>query len=118
MQFDPVHHHNPTLVIQEDGTSRLEWEQREVPQSLPDPRLLFPQQWRAVREQRDALMAKTDWRVVRATEMGEPLSQTWRDYRQALRDITLQDNPFELVWPQEPQEGMRGEDGQPIQEVL
>jgi hypothetical protein len=119
MQFDPVHHCNPVLVVREDGTSYLEYDQREVPQSLPDPAPLFAAQWNAVREQRKVLLEATDWRVVRAAESGQPLTQAWKDYRQALRDVTLQANPFTLVWPQLPTEGVQfSDDGHVAQEVL
>lgn len=61
-------------------------------------------QWDLVRAQRDALLKDTDWRVARAQEVGQPLDPVWVDYRQALRDITLQADPFAIVWPPAPVE--------------
>lgn len=58
--------------------------------------------WRAVRTRRDALLAATDWRVVQAMESGQPLSQAWQFYRQALRDITDQTDPHHIIWPAAP----------------
>ena len=52
--------------------------------------------------QRDSLLQQSDWRVVKAADIGVPISQEWKDYRQALRDITLQSDPFSIVWPTPP----------------
>lgn len=58
--------------------------------------------WAAVRLQRDQLLADSDWRVTRAFERGVALASEWLDYRQALRDITQQADPFNITWPQAP----------------
>lgn len=58
--------------------------------------------WSKVRDSRDAKLAKTDWRVTKASEDGKPMSKAWKDYRQALRDITQQPDPFNIEWPVEP----------------
>ena len=55
-------------------------------------------QWAAIRQQRDTLISATDWRVL----PDQPVSQPWISYRQALRDITLQADPFNIVWPVAP----------------
>lgn len=59
----------------------------------------------SLRVQRDAKLAASDWIVVKSYEAGEPVPQSWIDYRQALRDLpaTTQD-PFNPVWPSEPLE--------------
>lgn len=57
----------------------------------------------AVRAERDAKLAMSDWRVIRAYESGVPLTPEWSDYRQQLRDIPLQEDfPFNIVWPEPP----------------
>lgn len=43
----------------------------------------------AARAERDALLQASDWRVMRAVELGQPLEPVWVAYRQALRDVTL-----------------------------
>lgn len=58
--------------------------------------------WAQVRYKRDALLAETDWMTVRAQEQGAPAPQEWLDYRQALRDITQQSDPANIVWPDRP----------------
>ncbi len=39
--------------------------------------------WEKVRAERDQALADTDWRAVKDRTM----SQAWKDYRQALRDL-------------------------------
>jgi hypothetical protein len=58
--------------------------------------------WREVRGIRDERMAASDWVRLRAADLGEPVPPEWLDYRQALRDITKQADPLNIVWPQAP----------------
>jgi hypothetical protein len=56
-----------------------------------------------VRADRDARLAGTDWRVVKALEAGQPQDFAWAAYRQQLRDLTTQEGfPWNVVWPTEP----------------
>lgn len=56
------------------------------------------------RYKRDLLLEASDWKVIRATESGEPMAFEWITYRQALRDITLQTGyPTKVVWPSKPE---------------
>jgi hypothetical protein len=59
-------------------------------------------QWAAVRIQRYGLLSESDVYVVRAYENGEPVPQDTVDYRQALRDVTNQPDPFAIQWPVPP----------------
>ena len=55
---------------------------------------------RTARAERDRRIAKCDWVVTVATENKTEMPKVWIDYRQALRDITLQPTfPFDIVWP-------------------
>ena len=59
----------------------------------------------AATARRAELLAATDWVVIRAAESGTPVAPAWREYRQALRDITAQAGyPLSIDWPQPPQE--------------
>ena len=58
--------------------------------------------WSAVRIQRDRTLAESDWRVLMAQENNTSTPKTWKTYRQALRDVTLQADPFNIVWPPPP----------------
>lgn len=56
--------------------------------------------WGEVVRTRNRLLVASDW-----TQLPDvPLStkQAWITYRQALRDITLQSDPFNIVWPTPP----------------
>ena len=65
--------------------------------------------WRELREERDRLIAETDWVVTRAVDasndgLGIQLPQVWVDYRQALRDLPANTvDPANPVWPVKPQ---------------
>lgn len=51
---------------------------------------------------RKELLQESDWTdtLSAKTRLGDALYQAWQDYRQALRDITLQpDYPLEVIWP-------------------
>lgn len=67
----------------------------EIPKNVEDL-------WAAVRYQRDKLIAATDWRATRSIVERRRLHPAWAEYRNALRDVTLQPNPTNITWPQEP----------------
>jgi hypothetical protein len=54
--------------------------------------------WVNVRMERDMLLQQTDWRA--SSDL--TLSDAWKTYRQALRDITTQSDPFNITWPTAP----------------
>lgn len=60
------------------------------------------QRWSVVRGARDAQLAATDWVVMRAVERGQPVPPEFQSFRQALRDVTKQPDPFNIVWPAQP----------------
>lgn len=56
---------------------------------------------KSVRDQRDRLLNETDWIVIKSKETGTNLSAAFKEYRQALRDITLQEGfPHNVTWPE------------------
>tara|TARA_B100000212_G_scaffold325086_1_gene286468 strand:+ start:1200 stop:1637 length:438 start_codon:yes stop_codon:yes gene_type:complete len=59
---------------------------------------LTNQQWASIRLQRDNLLKNTDWRA--SSDL--TLSDDWKNYRQALRDVPTQSDPFNITWPTEP----------------
>ena len=54
--------------------------------------------WVEVRSERDNLLKDTDWRA--SSDL--ILSDEWKTYRQALRDIPTQSDPFNITWPTVP----------------
>ena len=55
---------------------------------------------RNIRNQRDNLLQQTDWMALSDNTM----TPEWASYRQALRDITIQEGfPFSVDWPAKPE---------------
>ena len=59
--------------------------------------------WSAVKAERNRRLLETDWLMLRAAETGVPVNSAWLDYRKALRDITEQADPNNIVWPLVPE---------------
>jgi len=55
-------------------------------------------QWEIIREERNERLKETDWRASSDLTM----SDSWKDYRQSLRDITTQTDPYNITWPTPP----------------
>jgi len=62
----------------------------------------FDVTWEQVRELRDQELEDTDWRAVKDRTM----SQAWKDFRQALRDLPEHDTANDAAdnWPVAPDE--------------
>jgi hypothetical protein len=56
--------------------------------------------WPVIRARRDALLAPTDW--TQLPDVPLATKEAWATYRQALRDITNQPDPTDIVWPTPP----------------
>jgi hypothetical protein len=60
------------------------------------------QEWVAVRNQRHFLLTRSDWTQLPDAPVD---AAAWAVHRQALRDITTQSDPFNIVWPAVPSTG-------------
>ena len=60
------------------------------------------EQWKVVRGQRDVKLQSCDWTVLPDVPMPDAKREEWETYRQALRDITDQSDPFNINWPTPP----------------
>ena len=59
-----------------------------------------PQKEQEIRIERDQLLQASDWRAL----SDQILTEEWKDYRQALRDITGQSGfPEKVIWPTIPE---------------
>jgi len=56
-------------------------------------------EWAIVRNLRNQKLSETDWTQVADSPVDQIL---WATYRQELRDITLQSDPFNIIWPTKP----------------
>ena len=56
--------------------------------------------WKAIRLERAVLLKASDWTQMLDVQL--PNKEAWAVYRQALRDITNQTDPFNITWPTAP----------------
>lgn len=75
------------------------WIQTDASESEINARLI--QKWAEIREHRTELLKECDWTVLSDTPLSGSL-ENWKIYRQQLRDVTSQENPFNIVWPNQP----------------
>ena len=85
----------PTLI---DGKYYQNWIQTnatefEISQRLED-------KWFEIREIRNQLLVECDW--TQLSDISTEIKNLWSNYRQDLRDITNQTNPFNITWPVKP----------------
>lgn len=57
-------------------------------------------EWQLVRADRNRRLAGSDW--TQLPDVPLAAKETWAAYRQALRDVTEQPDPFSIVWPSPP----------------
>lgn len=102
--YDPAtqsREHGPALLI--DGV----WTQNYIVSEL-DPDVAAAkaeEQWSVVRIERNQLIANTDWTQLPDAALANTETANWASYRQALRDITTQSDPFNIAWPMLPSAG-------------
>ena len=66
--------------------------------SLPTDAEILARKWEGVRSERLKRLVVTDWRACSDLTM----SDEWKTYRQALRDVPTQSDPDNITWPTEP----------------
>ena len=78
--------------------SKIEWfDERDLP-SKPEveaeiDRLITEEPKRLLRVERDKRLTDSDWVVTKAFETGGAVPESWKTYRQALRDLPEKSNP-------------------------
>jgi len=55
--------------------------------------------WNIIRSERNRLLFRTDWTQLEDSPLSNEQKDNYKIYRQALRDITNQEDPFNIVWP-------------------
>jgi hypothetical protein len=55
-----------------------------------------------VRPERDKLLLESDWTQGTDSPLSDSKKAEWRTYRQALRDMTTQSDPENVIWPNKP----------------
>lgn len=81
-----------------DGKWCQQWEIKELTQQEANDKKAAKE--KEIRDLRNKLLDECDWTQLADAKVN---SQLWSNYRQSLRDITLQSGfPFFIVWPEKP----------------
>jgi hypothetical protein len=86
----------PQLI---DGVYTQVWNQTDATQEEIDTKI--ENQWEQIRVARNEILKECDWTVLPDSPVSASIEE-WKTYRQQLRDVTSQSNPFEIVWPTQP----------------
>ena len=81
-------------IVYEDSSKKPTWAQVEGGKDS--------EQWVQVRGLRDSKLLSCDWTVLSDIPFSSGKKVEWETYRQALRDITTQPDPFNITWPTPP----------------
>jgi hypothetical protein len=81
-----------------DGSYVQIWDEADATQSEIDTKL--EDRWEVIRILRNELLLECDW--TQLADIPAETKELWQIYRQELRNITLQTNPFLIVWPVKP----------------
>jgi hypothetical protein len=84
-----------------DGKCVLTWIVSNAPDDVIANRVAF--EWEQIRSRRNAKLKSCDWTQLPDAPLTNLLTADWATYRQALRDITEQDDAFAVVWPTAPE---------------
>ena len=58
--------------------------------------------WSEVRTTRNTLLGESDWTQFQDSPITGSSLTDWQTYRQSLRDITNQSDPYNITWPTKP----------------
>lgn len=106
-QFDPSE-----FKVAEEGTPVWEnddirgdfitqvWNVRDMTEE--EKSVVISQKWQEIRSIRDNKLLRSDWTQIPNSPISEEKKQEWFVYRQELRDITNQPDPFNVIWPIQP----------------
>jgi len=97
-------YHDPATQSLDEGPALLidgVWTQNYIVSDLSadESAAKVGAQWDAIRAERNKLLVESDWTQLPDVPVD---AAAWATYRQALRDVTTQANPFAIVWPESP----------------
>jgi hypothetical protein len=112
-QFVSFINTNFELTVPE-GYTLKEFEESELPESLSSSHYFLDNTWtynppkttdldqienawNSVRSERNRLLQNSDW--TQLPDVPLTTKELWAAYRQSLRDITNQSDPFNIAWP-------------------
>lgn len=59
-------------------------------------------EWESIRRKRNELLIESDWTQFQDSPITGSKLNEWQNYRQSLRDITDETDPYNLTWPTKP----------------
>lgn len=93
----------PNLIPADKGSIGWLWDGENLTDpNAPSEAELTEERWVTIRAERNAKLAASDWTQLPDSPISNVATQAWATYRQALRDITEQSDPFSITWPEEP----------------
>jgi hypothetical protein len=97
-------YHDPATQSLEEGPALLidgVWTQNYLVSDLSadESAAKVGAQWDVIRAERNKLLVDSDWTQLPDAPVD---AAAWATYRQALRDVTTQANPFAIIWPESP----------------
>jgi hypothetical protein len=85
----------PVLI---EGNYYQNWIQTDISEVELQQRI--EDKWIEIRDIRNELLLECDW--TQLSDIPTETKNVWSNYRQELRDITNQSNPFNINWPVKP----------------
>jgi len=58
--------------------------------------------WSEIRSTRNTLLTESDWTQFQDSPITGSVLTDWQTYRQSLRDVTNQSDPYNISWPNKP----------------
>lgn len=90
----------PNLISGDVGGLGWVWDGNTLTNpNAPTDEQLKLEQWEIIRSERNAKLSACDWTQLPDAPVDKNI---WATYRQELRDITNQSDPFNIIWPSEP----------------
>lgn len=88
------------FVVEENEVVEYQKVRNKTPQEIEQEN---EDTWTSIRYSRNELLTECDWTQLSDSPLTNQKKQEWIVYRQALRDITFQVNPFNVIWPTKPE---------------
>jgi hypothetical protein len=88
------------FVIEENEVVEYQKVRNKTQQEIQDE---TESMWRAIRDRRNELLLECDWTQLADSPLPNQKQTEWQIYRQSLRDITNQLDPFSINWPTPPE---------------
>ena len=90
---------DPNEVKAWDGTTFVDFTYDSAKVNAAHDSLIIEHQWQELREERDRLLAETDWMA----NSDVTLADAWKTYRKNLRDLPANTaDPANPTWPTKP----------------